>query len=259
MATVTRLDCYLNILTDLGVSITAGSAVLDFGCGSGQLVKHGRSKGYDFFGCDLSLRDDNQAGNPNLIADGILRQIDRQSYRLPFDDCSFDVVISNQVLEHVMDYPGTLAEIRRILKPDGVFLHMFPSRYQLIEPHVFVPLATMVRARWWLHSWALVGVRNRFQRQLSASATSTANLTYLTTHTNYLPKQALQRLFSDHFIEVQFVERLFLKHSKRGHKVYKLSAWLPFLPTIYSTLVSRVVFGKRGRQASQLENAPGSP
>lgn len=224
---------------------------LDLGCGSGPLVAQGRRLGCEFFGCDFILRDDDQAASPELLQQGILRQIDPDRYRLPFDDCSFDVVLSDQVFEHVMDYPTTLAEIRRVLRPDGVFLHLFPSRYSILEPHVYVPLATMVRARWWLKLWALLGVRNRHQRQLSAAETCTANVTFLTSHTNYLPKRTLQRLFSECFSDVRFVEREFLKYSKRGHKVYELSTWLPFLPDLYGALKSRVIFGRRG--ASQLD------
>ena len=245
---VERLDQYFNILRDLGTSISSSTAVMELGCGAGKLVTYGRSKGYDVSGCDFILYDDYRPGDPELITKGILRKIEEQQpYRLPFDDCSFDVLISDQVLEHVIDYTATLAESHRVLRPNGVFLHIFPSRYRFIEPHVYVPLGTMVRARWWLHSWAMVGIRNEFQQQLSAADTCAANVTFLTMHTNYLSKRALHRSLSEHFSDVQFVERLFLKYSKRGRKVYELSKWLPFLPNLYSTLASRVVFGKRSR------------
>jgi NADH dehydrogenase [ubiquinone] 1 alpha subcomplex assembly factor 5 len=46
--------------------------------------------------------------------------------RLPFDTGSFDLVISAGTLDSVNDLPGALVQIRRILKPDGLFLgHMF--------------------------------------------------------------------------------------------------------------------------------------
>ncbi len=41
---------------------------------------------------------------------------------LAFDDESFDLVISNLSLHSVNDLPGALIQIRRILKPDGLFL-----------------------------------------------------------------------------------------------------------------------------------------
>jgi hypothetical protein len=122
---------------------------------------------------------------------------------------------------------------------------MFPARYKLIEPHILVPLATMVHARWWLKSWALLGLRNEFQKEMSASETCTANLTFLTMHTNYLPKRELRRLFSQYYTDVRFVEAFFLKNSKRGRRVYALSKWMPFLPKLYSAVGSRAAFGRR--------------
>ena len=38
---------------------------------------------------------------------------------LPFPDASFDRVIVSEVLEHIADDAGVLAEIRRVLRPDG--------------------------------------------------------------------------------------------------------------------------------------------
>ena len=42
--------------------------------------------------------------------------------RLPFADASFDLVVSAGVLDTVDDLPGALALIRRVLRPDGLFL-----------------------------------------------------------------------------------------------------------------------------------------
>ena len=45
--------------------------------------------------------------------------------RLPFADGSFDLVVSVGVLDQVADLPGALALIRRVLRPDGLFLGAF--------------------------------------------------------------------------------------------------------------------------------------
>jgi SAM-dependent methyltransferase len=45
--------------------------------------------------------------------------------RLPFADASFDLVVSAGVLDQVNDVPGALALIRRVLRPDGLFLGAF--------------------------------------------------------------------------------------------------------------------------------------
>ena len=42
------------------------------------------------------------------------------SARLPYDDDRFDVVISNQVIEHLPDTDVFVSEIRRVLRPGGI-------------------------------------------------------------------------------------------------------------------------------------------
>ncbi|WP_417472407.1 class I SAM-dependent methyltransferase [Luteimonas mephitis] len=57
---------------------------------------------------------------------------------LPFEEASFDVVISNHVIEHVGDAQAQarhLSEIRRVMKPDGVGYLAVPNRWMLTEPH----------------------------------------------------------------------------------------------------------------------------
>ncbi|MEQ9123618.1 MAG: methyltransferase domain-containing protein, partial [Alphaproteobacteria bacterium] len=44
---------------------------------------------------------------------------------LPFAEASFDLVVSSLALHWVNDLPGTLAQIRRALRPDGFFLASF--------------------------------------------------------------------------------------------------------------------------------------
>jgi SAM-dependent methyltransferase len=52
---------------------------------------------------------------------------------LPFADGSFDLVVSALVLQFVNDLPGTFVQIRRILKPDGLFLAALLGGETLIE------------------------------------------------------------------------------------------------------------------------------
>jgi SAM-dependent methyltransferase len=52
---------------------------------------------------------------------------------LPFRDASLDLVVSALALQFVNDLPGTLAQIRRSLKPDGLFLAALIGGDSLIE------------------------------------------------------------------------------------------------------------------------------
>jgi len=91
---------------------------LDLGCHTGEIAgtigKRGGIK--TLVQCDLSPRMAAMAagnGNPTLVAD---------EEWLPFAPASFDLVISCLSLHWVNDLPGTLVQIRRALKPDGLFL-----------------------------------------------------------------------------------------------------------------------------------------
>jgi ubiquinone/menaquinone biosynthesis C-methylase UbiE len=52
---------------------------------------------------------------------------------LPFRDASLDLAVSALALQFVNDLPGTLAQIRRALKPDGLFLAALVGGQSLTE------------------------------------------------------------------------------------------------------------------------------
>ncbi len=62
---------------------------------------------------------------------------------LPFADHSFDLVVMNQVIEHVSNQSAVLAEATRVLKPGGVLYVACPNYLRFYEPHykiVWLPL-----------------------------------------------------------------------------------------------------------------------
>jgi cyclopropane fatty-acyl-phospholipid synthase-like methyltransferase len=100
-------------------NVRAGSTVLDLGSGAGMLALLKR-KGVTLTGVDLSaecalasLRNGYDAGFASKLT------------QLPFDDASFDYVVSLDVLGHVgfEEKDAVLAEIRRVLRRGGVTLH----------------------------------------------------------------------------------------------------------------------------------------
>jgi SAM-dependent methyltransferase len=180
--------------------------LLDFGCGAGERVDELRRKGYQAYGCDPALPRLPLDPLRTLVERGLVRAIETAPYRLPFDDCSFDLVFSITVFEHAMDYDSALGEIRRVLKPGGVTVHLFPSPWKPFETHAFVPFASRIQSYWWLYLWALLGVRNRFQQGYSARLTARENHRFLRTETNYLTKREIREHVLRHFDQCDFVE-----------------------------------------------------
>jgi SAM-dependent methyltransferase len=55
---------------------------------------------------------------------------------IPYPDASFDVVISYDVLEHVEDPRASIAEIRRVLRPGGLSINVFPLYFGARSHHL---------------------------------------------------------------------------------------------------------------------------
>jgi SAM-dependent methyltransferase len=225
---------FTNIAADIGYGISPGSTILDFGCGRGIAVEAWRAAGFEALGCDIVLE------NPSEW----LRVIERP-YKLPFADASFDLVVSNQVLEHVRDHDAAFREIRRVLKPGAISLHQFPPRWTPIEPHVFIPLATVIQAPWWLALWARLGIRNEFQAGLPWRDVAAFNASYLSERTNYLPRGELLTVAHRWFDEGRFIETLALKHGRRTRMLYPLARRFPSTARVYSGVRARLLLLRR--------------
>ncbi|HVR46039.1 MAG TPA: class I SAM-dependent methyltransferase [Candidatus Binatia bacterium] len=104
-----------------------GCRVLDGACGTGYGTSLLRRAGADYVeGVDLSEESINEA--ESLYRDpGIrFRRGDLLSLEVP--DASFDVIVSFESIEHVNDDAQYAREMRRALKPGGVFLCSTPNR-----------------------------------------------------------------------------------------------------------------------------------
>lgn len=244
-ATKRRAGQFVDILRELVGDLPRDSLILDFGCGAGDIVQALIERGHRACGCDLAFKEG--AHVASLLNQGLLREIDASSYRLPYDDESIDVVISDQVFEHVANYASATAEIARVLKPGGLSLHMFPSRLRPIEPHIFVPFGTVIRSRAWLHLWAAMGIRNEFQHNLSVAETVKHNLEYLTHHTHYLSGAQILAAFRARFTDVRACETEMLRYLGDG----KYRPILKALGSLFSRTVAafhtRAIFAAKPR------------
>lgn len=110
----------------------APSRLLEVGTGAGGIASYFATRPRGRFDVDAVDTVDNRQ-----TSDGYRFQIVRDVH-LPFVDDSFDVVISNHVIEHVGDRDAQLThlrEIRRVLRDGGVGYLAVPNRWQVTEPH----------------------------------------------------------------------------------------------------------------------------
>lgn len=117
--------------------------ILDWGCGRGRLVAYLLERGANAFGVDI---DSNTIRNAQEFfekrgynASDHLRTLD-DKLKTDFPDHYFDVIVSDNVLEHVANLDGVFAEMARLTKPGGRSFHLFPARFTLFEGHLYMPL-----------------------------------------------------------------------------------------------------------------------
>ena len=101
--------------------------ILDWGCGKGQISYLMREMGAEITACDVHGGDDSSfAQNTPIIEKSSINVFPLEHpYILPFNDASFDIVLSFGVLEHVPNDFESLQEIHRILKPSGLMFCFF--------------------------------------------------------------------------------------------------------------------------------------
>ncbi len=127
-------------MSDLLASTAAGREIrtmLDVGCGpGGYTLQHAEALG-------LSL--DHVHGvecNPDHLktagAHFQVRRVDLETDRLPYDDGSVDLVVCNQVLEHIKNVFWVLAEMDRVLTLGGVLALGIPNLTSLLNRPVLL-------------------------------------------------------------------------------------------------------------------------
>jgi 2-polyprenyl-6-hydroxyphenyl methylase/3-demethylubiquinone-9 3-methyltransferase len=94
----------------------AGAILVDLGCGGGLLAPHLAGKGYRHVGVDTVRSALEQARTHGVEA------IQADVVQLPLATGGADVVSAGELLEHVADLPGTVAEACRILRPGGLLV-----------------------------------------------------------------------------------------------------------------------------------------
>ena len=106
-----------------------GARILDVGCGLGVYVRKFREFSDRVCGIDIDpkrLREGAKTTPGLMLAVG---------EHLPFPDNSFDVIVMNEVIEHVTDDAATMCEALRVIRPGGHIAIYAPNRLYPFETH----------------------------------------------------------------------------------------------------------------------------
>lgn len=164
---------YQDMMKDIvaAMQLNPGMKILDAGCGTGNLEREIFSQGVPVKITALDFSDSMllRAQKKNLHGVKFLK-LDLGK-KLPFDDCEFDIVVSNNVIYALSNAQPTLAEFRRVTKPDGKILISDPKpsfkNSKIMEAHLCknnknhaLAVCKMLSSPLWLSRMFIVAVIN---------------------------------------------------------------------------------------------------
>lgn len=110
-----RFERYIELMGD------RNGRVLDLGCGDGAFASF-LGGGCDYHGVDALPEKVEAARGKGL--DAIRLDL---NYGLPWPNGVFDIVVAGEVIEHMPNVSNFLAEVSRVLKPNGIFVGSTPN------------------------------------------------------------------------------------------------------------------------------------
>ncbi|MBF0318630.1 MAG: class I SAM-dependent methyltransferase [Nitrospirae bacterium] len=144
------------------------SPVLDFGCGSGALIRNLRNRGIEAFGIEI----ESEAIIENLYPD--IEQyvtLYKSGSKCPFKDGSFESVVCTEVIEHIPDFKAAVIEIARIARKKAIITVPDISAIPVCFQHNVVP-------------WHILEA----------------------THVNFFNQSSLNHLLKPYFREIEFIK-----------------------------------------------------
>lgn len=117
-----------NIVNNVIRHSKAKLTILEVGCGGGQLLAE-LTRSCNVYGIDVSENALKVASERGYIT--TVCNIETESF--PFNDNKFDIVVMNDVLEHVINIDHCLREIYRVLKREGQFVLGIPNVSQPVS------------------------------------------------------------------------------------------------------------------------------
>ena len=115
--------------------LNTGGIMLDVGCGEGRHIfgimqQNPQMKciGLDMDKKSLEKAEEGYAYFKSLSEAGAEFLVG-SAYSIPLPDCSVDIIICSEVLEHLHEYSDAISEMHRVLKPGGKFYASVPASW----------------------------------------------------------------------------------------------------------------------------------
>ena len=167
-----------------------GLCVLDLGSGEGGTAK--------------VLSEKNEVVSSDISMDRLLRQDNDQykkvlgdSEHLPFSSASFDVIIMQDVIEHLQSKRKIISSLHTLLKKNGIIYLSTPNKFSIFnvisDPHWGVPFISLLKRE---------NIKKYFLGTFRRAETARKDIAELSSLNNLL------RLFED-----KFEVKLFTSHS----------------------------------------------
>lgn len=143
-----------NIVDVLSQYVKPGAAILDYGCGTGFIIKHFIRKGFETYGADTSSQsvdfvNKQYKGEPNFKGAYLLNDLFKLNKR-------FDVICVIEVIEHLSDeFLVPLVEnVKKLGNPGGKIIFTTPNNERLNDSVVYCPVCEHTFHRWQhVRSW----------------------------------------------------------------------------------------------------------
>jgi len=115
-----RIEVVFNEMLDMDLK---GKKLLDAGCGTGWFSKAASERGAEVTSMDIGDKLLSKVAvkcNSKCVIGSIMD--------IPFDDNTFDIIISSEVIEHVTNPTKAIRELYRVLKPQGTLVLTTPNK-----------------------------------------------------------------------------------------------------------------------------------
>ncbi len=259
--------------------------ILDIGCGSGALLSYLQqelsellpSLRFELYGLDVVDHGVQENGFIDDARETLMSQYPQVDWnsRLvaislldswPYQDGYFDVILSNQVVEHIGDHDRFCAQIRRTLRQGGWSVHLFPLKECLYEGHLYLPLAHRIQNHdfrvAWIRALSRVGLGkfriHRREKGVTVEAYVERHADYIQHYTNYISYSEMLTIAkrnslrgSFRYTQEFYVQKLrsLLKLKPRYQYRKDRSPWRDWLATLLLKRISSVTLFLEKRES----------